>query len=227
MDADWTAELEGVPTEEYLKTGTRITAIDYGHYLHFTSKDDGYTKRQAHSDWKDTIDRLLQCKHQGLLQKGEELQQKWNKKTHKHTDNLHWALQKRKRSAKLQSVVVTSLADASVNGTMKRMLQDELDLGDLPSLAHADSSEEIRVGQNQRVPSMSETNPPEAVSNLIRSIDGEGESQPGVARNTLETEDQSALVDNQDRDGLLASVIHSRHKSCDWIVANSKASGNR
>ncbi|CAO3563925.1 unnamed protein product [Mortierella alpina] len=92
----------------------------------FTSKDDGYVKWQAHSDWKDTIDRLLQCKHKGLLRKGEAQQRKWSNNAYKHIDDMHWALQKRKRSAKLQSVRVTGLADSSVNDTMKRMLQEEL-----------------------------------------------------------------------------------------------------
>ncbi|KAG0340995.1 hypothetical protein BG000_010545 [Podila horticola] len=85
-------------------------------------------KWQAHSDWKDTIDRLLQCKHQGFLRKGEGLQRKWNNSAYKHLDDMHWALQKRKRSAKLQSITVTGLADASVNDRMKRMLQEELEL---------------------------------------------------------------------------------------------------
>ncbi|KAI7827075.1 hypothetical protein BC939DRAFT_501410 [Gamsiella multidivaricata] len=57
---------------------------------------------------------------------------------------------------------------------MKRMLQEELGLGDVPSLAQADSSEEIRVGcENQGVPSTSETNLPEVFSNLVRPIAGE------------------------------------------------------
>ncbi|KAG0376888.1 hypothetical protein BGX24_007059 [Mortierella sp. AD032] len=117
---------------------------------------------------------------------------------------MHWALQKRKRSAKLQSVAVTSLADTSVNDTMRRMLQEELDLNDIPSLARADSSEEIHVELgNQGVSSTSETSLPEVVSNLVRPID---------------EEDQSAIVDNQERDDLLASVIHSRHSTCEWIV---------
>ncbi|KAG0351094.1 hypothetical protein BGZ54_003415 [Gamsiella multidivaricata] len=219
MDADWRAELSGLPTEEYIKTCTRITAIDYRGYLTFTSKDNGFMRRQAHYDWKDTIDRLLQCKHHGLLRKGEELQRKWNNNAYKHMDDMHWALQKRKRSAKLQSVVVTGLADASVNGMMKRMLQEELDFGDVPSLTQADSSEDIRAGcGNQGVPLTSETNPPEAFSNLVRPIDGEVESQRGTAHDTLETEDQSAIVDDQDRDDLLASVMHSRHNLCEWIV---------
>lgn len=126
MDADWRVELRGLCTEEYIKTCTRITVIDYGGYLSFKSKDDGFVKRQAHCDWKDTIERLLQCKHQGLLRKGEELQRKRNNNVYKHMDDMHWAFQKRKRSAKLQSVTITGLADASVNGTMKRMLEEEL-----------------------------------------------------------------------------------------------------
>ncbi|KAF9536618.1 hypothetical protein EC957_010309, partial [Mortierella hygrophila] len=40
---------------------------------------------------------------------------------------MHWAIQKRKRSAKLQSVAVTSLADAFVNKKVKVMLQGEVD----------------------------------------------------------------------------------------------------
>ncbi|KAG0247349.1 hypothetical protein BG011_001637 [Mortierella polycephala] len=219
MNADWRAELRGLHTEEYIKTCTHITAIDYGGYLTFTSKDDGFVKRQAHCDWKDTIDRLLQCKHQGLLRKGKELQQKWSNNAYKHLDDMHWALQKRKRSAKLQSVTVTGLADASVNDTMKRMLQEELDFGGVPSLTQPDSSEDIRAGcESQGVPSTSETNLHEVFSNLVRPIDGEVESQRGTARDTLETEDQNAIVDNQDRDDLLASVMRSRHNVCEWIV---------
>ncbi|KAF9155506.1 hypothetical protein DFQ26_009713, partial [Actinomortierella ambigua] len=42
--------------------------------------------------------------HRGLVHKGEELQRKWGNNTYKHVDDMHWALQKRKRSAKLQSV---------------------------------------------------------------------------------------------------------------------------
>jgi len=126
MSADWRAVLKGLPTEDYIATCTRITSIDYKGYLSFTSKDDGYMKWQAHSDWKDTIDRLLQCKHQGLLRKGEELQRKWSNNAHKDLDDMHWAPQKRKRSAKLQSVRVTGLADASVNNTMEQMLQEAL-----------------------------------------------------------------------------------------------------
>lgn len=107
MNADWRAELGGLPTEDYFATCTRIAAIDYRGYLMFRSQDDGYMKWQAHSDWKDTIDRLLQCKHQGLLRKGEELQRKWSNNAYKHMDDMRWALQKRKRSTKLQSVRVT------------------------------------------------------------------------------------------------------------------------
>ncbi|KAG0041826.1 hypothetical protein BGZ83_001264 [Gryganskiella cystojenkinii] len=42
-------------------------------------------------------------------------------------NDLYWALQKRKRNAKLQSVSVTSLADAVVNKKMRLMLQEEVD----------------------------------------------------------------------------------------------------
>ncbi|KAF9345384.1 hypothetical protein BGX26_003217, partial [Mortierella sp. AD094] len=142
MDADWRAELRGLPTEEYIKTCTRITVIDYKGYLNFISKDDTFTKSQAHSDWKITIDRLLQCKHQGLLQMGEGLQRKWNKNVYKYIDDMHWALLKRKRAVKLQSVTVTGLADASVNNTMKQMLQDEIDSAPMatPSLASLTTS---------------------------------------------------------------------------------------
>ncbi|KAF9115365.1 hypothetical protein BGW39_003064, partial [Mortierella sp. 14UC] len=50
MDADWRVDLEGLPTEEYIKTCARITAIDYGDYLRFTSTNEGFTKQQAHRD---------------------------------------------------------------------------------------------------------------------------------------------------------------------------------
>ncbi|KAG0239381.1 hypothetical protein BGX31_002840 [Mortierella sp. GBA43] len=204
MGADWRAELRGLPTEDYISTCRLITAVDYGGYLTFTSKDDGFTKQQAHRDWKDTIDRLLQCKHQGLLRKGQELHRKWNNKAYKHLDDMHWALQKRKRSAKLQSVTVTGLADASVNEAMKRMLQGELDLVDGPSLSQADSFEEVRAGYESQGEPLASVPP----------IDGEG-SQQETDRDALETEDQSAIVDNQDRDDLLASVVHSSHTVCE------------
>lgn len=74
IDVDWRVDLEGLPTEEYNKTCARITAIDYGDYLRSTSTNAGFTKQQAHRDWRATIDRLLQSKHIGLLQKGKELQ---------------------------------------------------------------------------------------------------------------------------------------------------------
>ncbi|KAG0221122.1 hypothetical protein BGW41_007207, partial [Actinomortierella wolfii] len=41
MNADWRAELRGLPTEDYFATCTRIAAIDYSGFLTFTSKDDG------------------------------------------------------------------------------------------------------------------------------------------------------------------------------------------
>ncbi|KAF9580334.1 hypothetical protein BGW38_003060 [Lunasporangiospora selenospora] len=182
---------------------------------------DGYTKLQAHSDWKDTIDRLLQCSHQGLLRKGKELQRKWNNNTYKYLDSMHWALQKRKRSAKLQSVVVTGLADASVNNTMKRMLQEEsADLAEVPLAAQEELWEDVRVGcGSQGVPSTVETNLRVVSSDVARPTNEEVGTQRGTSRVALETEaDQSAIVDNQDRDDLLASVIHSKHSVCDWIV---------
>ncbi|KAF9109540.1 hypothetical protein BGX27_007492, partial [Mortierella sp. AM989] len=141
-DASWRAELRGLPTEEYIKTCTRASVIDYRGYLNFISKDDTFTKSQAHSDWKITTDRLLQCKHKGLFQMGEGLQRKWNKNIYKYIDDMHWALMKRKRTAKLQSVKITGLVDASVNNTMKQMLQDESDLAPkaTPSLASLTTS---------------------------------------------------------------------------------------
>lgn len=79
MKVDWRVELRGLATEKYIKSRTRIAAIDYPGCLKYTSKDEGSTRSQAHSDWKDTIDRRLQCKHQGHFQKGEGLQRKWDK----------------------------------------------------------------------------------------------------------------------------------------------------
>ncbi|KAF8941777.1 hypothetical protein BGZ47_007195 [Haplosporangium gracile] len=191
MNADWRAELRRLPTEDYFATCTRITAISYRGYLMFTSKDDGYMKWQAHSDWKDTIDRLLQCKRQGLLRKGKELQRKWSNNAYKDMDDMHWTLQKRKWSAKFQSVRVTELADAAVNDTMKRMLQEELDLSDVPLLVQADLSEDIRAGcESQGVPSTSEINLPEVFFDLVRPIDGDVEPQQGTSHVALETEAQ-------------------------------------
>lgn len=126
MNTKWRTELEGLPTEEYIKTCVRITAIDYEHYLRFVSTNDSFTKQQAHRDWRATIDRLLQSQHPGLIQKGKGLKQLWDSNAHMHTDNMHWALQRRKQAAKLQSVAITSLADATVNKMMKRRLQEEL-----------------------------------------------------------------------------------------------------
>ncbi|KAF9159388.1 hypothetical protein BGX21_003559 [Mortierella sp. AD011] len=126
-ECSWRAELRGLSTQDYFITCTRISAIDYRGYLTFTSKDDGYSKRQSHRDWQDIINHLLRCKHPGLVQKGKELQQKWSDNVYKHMDDLHWALQERKRTAKLHSVAITSLTDASVNNTMKQMLREEIE----------------------------------------------------------------------------------------------------
>jgi hypothetical protein len=93
----------------------------------FEAKSECLTRRQAHKNWKDTIDRFLGCTHAGLVRKGEELRQKWDSNTYRQLDNIHWALQNRKHAAELQSVTVTRLADASVNKKMKRLLEEESD----------------------------------------------------------------------------------------------------
>ncbi|KAG0004219.1 hypothetical protein BGZ80_005653, partial [Entomortierella chlamydospora] len=66
-------------------------------------------------------------------------------------------------------------------------------------------------------PSTSETNLPEMLSNLVESVDGEGiafnvDPQLEAGRDTFETED--AVVDNADRDELLASARESKHSIC-------------
>ncbi|KAF8976038.1 hypothetical protein BGZ46_008636 [Entomortierella lignicola] len=116
----------GLSTEDYIRSCARITNVDYEGYLEFTSECDGYTKSEAHSDWKVTIDRLRQSKSKGLLQRGKGLQRKWDKNAHRSLDDLHWAVQERKRKAKLQLVPITELADASVNKKMRLMLQKEV-----------------------------------------------------------------------------------------------------
>ncbi|KAG0196540.1 hypothetical protein BGX28_010003 [Mortierella sp. GBA30] len=124
---DWRLELQGLSTEGYLASCIRIPNIDYGGYLTFEAKSDCLTRRQAHKNWTDTIDRLLGCTHAGLVRKGEEQRQKWDNNTYRQLDNMHWALQSRKHAAELQSVTVTRMADASVNKKMKRMLEEEVD----------------------------------------------------------------------------------------------------
>ncbi|KAF9199882.1 hypothetical protein BGZ49_009950 [Haplosporangium sp. Z 27] len=116
----------GLSTEDYIRSYARTTNIDYEGYLEFTSECDGYTKSEAHSDWKVTIDRLRQSKSKGLLQRGKGLQRKWDKNAHRFLDDLHWAVQERKWKAKLQLVPITELADASVNKKMRLMLQKEV-----------------------------------------------------------------------------------------------------
>lgn len=49
---DWRVELNGLATEEYINSCTRITAIDYPGYLTFTSKDEELTRSQVHSNGK-------------------------------------------------------------------------------------------------------------------------------------------------------------------------------
>ncbi|KAF8925221.1 hypothetical protein BGZ58_001001 [Dissophora ornata] len=139
-------------------------------------------------------------------------------------DDMHWALQKRKRSAKLQSVGVTELADASVNNTMKRLLQEELDLGDdlgnVPLLVHADLSRDMRAGcESQGVPSTSETNLPEVFSDLVRPIDREVESQRGTACVALETEGRrSVFAPNVPTDRMRSVFGESRLENVTPIV---------
>ncbi|KAF9344915.1 hypothetical protein BGX34_005227, partial [Mortierella sp. NVP85] len=59
----WRVDLQGLPTEEYIKNCERITIINYGDYLRFTATKEGFTKQQAHNDWRTTIERLLKSKH--------------------------------------------------------------------------------------------------------------------------------------------------------------------
>ncbi|KAF9993788.1 hypothetical protein BGZ79_001495, partial [Entomortierella chlamydospora] len=122
----WRADLEGLPTEEYINTCARITAINYEGYLRFKLTNETFINQQAHRDWTAIIDRFLQSKHIGLRQTGKGLQRQWESNAYRHTDNMHWALQRRVQSAKLQSVELTGLVDVSVNKAMKRMIQDEL-----------------------------------------------------------------------------------------------------
>ncbi|CAO3568614.1 unnamed protein product [Mortierella alpina] len=124
---DWRLKLKGLPTESYLASCIRISNIDYGGYLTFEARSECLTKRQAHRNWQDTINRFLGCTHAGLVRKGEELRQKWDSNTYKKLDNMHWALQSRKHAAELQSVSVTRMADTSVNKKMKRLFEEEPD----------------------------------------------------------------------------------------------------
>ncbi|KAF9110147.1 hypothetical protein BGX27_006732 [Mortierella sp. AM989] len=205
MDTDWREELRGLPTEEYIKTCTRIVTIDYANYLEFTMKNDGFTKSQAHSDWKDTIDRLLQCKHQGLLRKGEELQRKWNRNFHKYIDDMHWALQKRKQAAKLQSVTITGLADASVNNAMKQMFQDELGIpapkatSSLAPLTTSSSSRNTNpvVSSNHTEPSPTTTSIPRIIYEDVNDIE---EPDSGHDQDRDESDDENNPDNDDDKD---------------------------
>ncbi|KAF9417429.1 hypothetical protein BGZ76_004530 [Entomortierella beljakovae] len=135
--SNWKSEIKGIATEGYISDCTRLSTINYDNYLRFLSKSDGSTKSQAHRDWKDTIDHLLQY--------------------------LHWATQKRKQSAKLQSVALMSLADASVNNNLKQILREELSPGAAAS-NHSDGTSSLLSVNN-------DVNDVEEPSNAVQQVD--------------------------------------------------------
>jgi len=123
--ADWQSELKGLPTQAYLSK-CRLVKVCYEDYIDSRMMDSGFTKRQAHSDWVQTFNRLSRCKHPGAQRKGDELKKKWGRNEHKKKDDVFWRVQGRKHAAKVQSIRITRMTEKSVNKELRSMFQAEM-----------------------------------------------------------------------------------------------------